>query len=115
MSYEIAPRHTASSWRRDRLRVIPGGLAGQVCAGPDSVPYRVHEAGELEPDGSQRCIRCGLVLLEYAPDDASLGARARRRGESWGFPVGRRVIVGPTCTFLVTADRELAPDEESCS
>ena len=75
--------------------------AGQVPA-----RYIVHEAGEIAADGSQACSRCGFVILDAAPENADRSL--------WGFGVGRRVIQGPTCTYLVTADRGLAPDEVPC-
>lgn len=116
MSYETAPRLTPSSpnWRRffDAWLVVARRRA--LARNVEMARYIVHEAGELGPYGAQRCRRCGTLLLDFAPVDASRGPRARRRGDSWGFPVGRRVIVGPTCTFLVTADRELASDEVPC-
>jgi hypothetical protein len=75
---------------------------------PYDVParYIVHEAGEVQPDGSQACQHCGFALLGPAPASVDRGR--------WGFGRGRRVIQGPTCTFLVTADRLLAADERPC-
>lgn len=68
--------------------------------------YIVHEAGELQPDGSQTCARCVFVILDAAPLDANR--------DLWGFGLGRRIVQGPHCTYLVTADRQLAPDEVPC-
>lgn len=68
--------------------------------------YIVHEAGELQPDGSQRCRRCGWLILDAAPPTANRAL--------WGFPMFRRIVQGPVCTYLVTVDRQLASDEVSC-
>ena len=69
--------------------------------------YIVHEAGELQPDGSQCCHRCGRPILDAAPPGANRAL--------WGFPVSRRVVQGPVCTYLVTVDRQLTSDEVPCT
>jgi hypothetical protein len=68
--------------------------------------YVVHEAGEVQADGTQSCARCGFVILDAAPPDAD--------SNLWGFGLGRRIVQGPHCTYLVTVDRQLAPDEVPC-
>lgn len=77
---------------------------------PRTPLYVVHEAGEMESDGAQSCRRCGFVIL-----DAPLPAVFDRAPDLWGFPVGRRIVQGPDCTYLMTVDRQLAHDEVPCT
>jgi hypothetical protein len=69
--------------------------------------YTVHEAGQIQEDGSQHCWRCGFQILKAAPPFADRNL--------WGYGPGRRLVEGPHCTYLVTPDRQLAPNEVPCS
>ncbi len=85
-----------------------------TAAGPLDTPrelpsvYRVHEAGQVQEDGSQQCHRCGLVLLDAPP--------TFNKHSLWGFGIGRRIAEMPIsgALYLVTVDRQLAPDEVPC-
>lgn len=100
---EIARGSTTSLVAALGARLGPHARLGYVCERRVGM-YRVHEAGEPRPDGTQRCVRCGALLLD--------GLLSDRR--AWGFPVGRRLVEGPTCTYLITSDRQLAGDEAPC-
>lgn len=94
--------------RRDPFEAIAGAV---VPAGEQRVlklvrRYIVHHAGELQPDGAQACRDCGYSLLLAAPPTANRSL--------WGFAPGRQVVQGPTCTYLVSPGRALAPDEVPC-
>jgi hypothetical protein len=79
---------------------------------------RIHVAGEVHADGSQRCLECGLQLI--GPDCDAVCDRFASR-PVWGFPFGRRVVEpaasaasGLPSFYLMSPDRHLAPGEEPC-
>ncbi len=74
-----------------------------------AVQYLVHEAGAVAVDGAQTCRRCGAALLSPAPAGANRAL--------WGYALGRRIGVLPSSgrLYLLSPDRQLAPDEVLCS
>lgn len=86
-------------------------------------PFLVHVAGAPGADGQQRCVPCGVVLLDARPQlegRAMIPDGQPYDGPSW-WPPGALVATDkvegsrePSMTYVVDQARGLADDERPC-